>query len=100
MHKLNYNRVKCCICKKNIVYRFKNSKRTSIYPTTKGIYKLESYDVICKNCNLIYSNPEPTLKSQSYYYKSKLESKIAKYYASFRFQNFPSWPKNFLPNGE
>ena len=75
MHKLNYNRVKCCICKKNIVYRFKNSKRTSIYPTTKGIYKLAGYDVICKNCNLIYSNPEPTLKSQNYYYKSKFINK-------------------------
>ena len=75
MHKLNYNPAKCCICKKNIVYKFKNSKRTSIYPTTKGIYKLESYDVICKSCNLIYSNPEPTLQSQSRYYKSKFMNK-------------------------
>ncbi len=71
MNNLKFKKVKCPICNFRSFHRFIRKPRVSYFPTKIGIFKLECYDVICKKCNFVYSNPEPTSDSLKRFYSNK-----------------------------
>ena len=71
MNNLKFKKVKCPICNFRSFHRFIRKPRVSYFPTKIGIFKLECYDVICKKCSFVYSNPEPTSNSLKRFYSNK-----------------------------
>ena len=75
MTKLRFNKVKCPVCNSNKFIRFNIKSRHSSFPTKIGIFNLKCFDVICKECSFVYSNPEPTALSLKKFYNNKFLNK-------------------------
>ena len=75
MIKLKFSKVKCPICDSNKFKRFNIKSRHSSCPTKRGIFNLKCFDVICKECSFVYSNPEPTSSSLKKFYSNKFLNK-------------------------
>ena len=75
MTKLRFNKVKCPVCNSNKFKRFNIKSRHSSFPTKIGIFNLKCFDVICKECSFVYSNPEPTSLSLKKFYSNKFLNK-------------------------
>lgn len=71
MNNLKFKKVKCPICNFKSFHRFIQKPRVSYFPTKIGIFNLKSFDVICKKCSFVYSNPKPTSGSLKRFYSNK-----------------------------
>ncbi len=75
MISLKFKKVKCPVCDSKKFKKFNQKTRVSNFPTKIGLFNLKCFDVICDECSLVYSNPEPTAKSLKEYYSNKFLNK-------------------------
>ena len=78
MISLKFKKVKCPVCDSKKFKKFNQKTRVSNFPTKIGLFNLKCFDVICDECSLVYSNPEPTAKSLKEYYSNKFLNKSLK----------------------